>query len=182
MGGRGRAVLRHAAVSPLVVGRECQSASLRQPLPPVKLPRCNALPASRNHIKTHEQEASPHCYYWDRKNAITAYIRYCHHGHHKSVFTDAAQENHLYHEKVEEESGKKLEKLIFQSSSHILFSWRHTHTKGSWDKRPLQPQILNNPQSVTLFFFPPPRCEIFDPGGAQTFSSIKHESWALTGK
>lgn len=47
--------------------------AFRQSLPPVKLPRCNGLPASLNHIKTHEQEASPHCYYWDKDPTFTTH-------------------------------------------------------------------------------------------------------------
>lgn len=44
----------------------CVPTVSQQSLPPAKLPRCNDQPASLNHIKPHRQEASVHCYYWDK--------------------------------------------------------------------------------------------------------------------
>lgn len=49
-----------------------QSAFSDSPLLPVKLPRCNGWPASLNHIKPQKQEASLHCYYWDKDPSFTA--------------------------------------------------------------------------------------------------------------
>lgn len=141
-------------------------------LAPVKLPRCNGLPASLNHIKTQEQEASSHCYYQDKDHGFRLHHHHRHLHHTVQLFIKQKRKP----AKPPKEKGFSCQKEEWKCGSIPFLSRKPAsslrpdpeHTYSSSKNLWLRVWFLNHFPSFTLSF-------------RQTFT-IKHESSALTVK